>query len=143
MGTFNTGGIAAELERFNGLMKGTDEACMKAVKAGGKVLAKRLQNAAPERTGGLKKSIKAGKVEYSAADGFHCDVGPVGKNERGEPYAKIGNILEYGRSAQARDPGRDINEMRAKAWFNPAVASAENEVKNAMKQAFDEAQNHD
>ena len=143
MGTFNTTGIASELEKFDMKRKGADKAIEAAVEAGGKMLAKRLQNAAPERTGGLKKSIKAGKVEYNAADGFHCDVGPVGKNERGEPYAKIGNILEYGRSAQARDPGRDINEMRGKAWFNPAVASAENEVKNAMKQAFDEAQNHD
>ena len=142
MGTFNTGGIAAELDKFDGLARGVNEACEMAVKAGGKALAKRLQEAAPERSGKLKKSIKAGTVDYNAADGFHCDVGPTGKNERGEPYAKIGNILEYGRSAQHRDPGRDVNAMSAKAWFNPAVAQAEGEVKQAMQKAFEEAQAH-
>lgn len=140
MGTFNTGGIAAELERFNGLMRGTDEACKKAVTAGGKVLAKRLSAAAPVHTGNrkdvvpgaLRDSLKAGKVEYNAADGFHSDVGPVGKDKRGEPYAKIGNILEYGRS-----------NMPAKPWFNPAVSRAETDVVQAMQQAFREAQEHD
>ena len=141
MGTFQTGGIAAELERFDGLAKGVNEACEIAVDAGGKALAKRLTEAAPEKSGGLKRSIKAGKVEYNAADGYHCDVGPTGKNSRGEPYAKIGNILEYGRSAQHRDPGRDVSAMSAKPWFNPAVGRAENEVKQAMQNAFEEAQN--
>ena len=143
MGTFKSTGVAAELEKFDMLRKGTDKAIEEAVKAGGKVLAKRLQSAAPERTGGLKKSIKAGKVEYNAADDFHCDVGPTGKNEHGEPYAKIGNILEYGRSAQARDPGRDINDMRARPWFNPAVSRAATDVVQTMHQAFKEAQEHD
>ena len=142
MGTFSTGGIAAELEKFDGLAKGVDEACERAVKAGGKVLAKRLQEAAPERSGKLKKSIKAGKVNYNTADGFHCDVGPTGKNEHGEPYAKIGNILEYGRSKQVRDPGRDVSAMSAKAWFNPTVGQVEAEVRQAMQQAFEEAQAH-
>ena len=143
MGTFTCSGIGAELQKFDLKRKGADKAIEAAVKAGGKVLAKRLQNAAPERTGGLKRSIKAGKVEYNAADGFHCNVGPTGKNEHGEPYAKIGNIIEYGRSAQARDPGRDISEMKRKAWFVPTVGNAENEVVNAMRQAFEEAQGHD
>ena len=142
MGTFQTGGIAAELEKFDGLAKGVNEACEKAVQAGGKALAKRLTDAAPVKTGGLQKSIKAGKVDYNAADGYHCSVGPTGKNERGEPYAKIGNILEYGRSAQTRDPGRDISEMSPKPWFNPTCARAENEVVQAMQTAFQEAQSN-
>ena len=139
MGTFNTGGIAAEIKKSDGLAKGTDEACRQAVTAGGKLLAKRLQEAAPERSGGLKRSVKAGKVDYNAADGYHCDVGPTGKNERGEPYAKIGNVLEYGRSQQSRDPGRDINAMPKKAWFNPTVGRAEGEVRQAMQKAFEAA----
>lgn len=143
MGTFNTTGVAAELEKFDLKRKGADEAIEKAVAAGGKALAKRLADAAPVRHGGLKKSIKAGKVEYNAADGFNCDVGPTGKNERGEPYAKIGNILEYGRSAQHRDPGRDISEMKAKAWFVPTVNNAEGEVVRVMREAFEEVQSHD
>ena len=107
MGTFQTGGIAAELEKFDGLAKGVNEACEKAVQAGGKALAKRLTEAAPVRKGGggggLQKSIKAGKVDYNAADGYHCSVGPTGKNERGEPYAKIGNILAGSGQGHQRD----------------------------------------
>ena len=136
MGTFNTGGIAAELEKFDGLVKGTDEACRKAVEAGGKALAERLKEAAPVYTGNrrdikpgaLKKSVKAGKVEYNPADGYNTDVGPVGK-DHGEPLAKIGNILEYGRS-----------NMPAQPWFNPTVSRATDEVTQAMQKAFEEAQ---
>ena len=136
MGTFNTGGIAAELAKFDGLVKGTDEACRQAVAAGGKTLAARLKEAAPVYTGtrrdikpgALRDSVKAGKVEYNAADGFNTDVGPVGK-DHGEPLAKIGNILEYGRS-----------NMPAQPWFNPTVSRATDEVTQAMQKAFEEAQ---
>ena len=149
MGTFGTTGVAAELERFDLMRKGVDSALEKTVEAGGKALAKHLQDAAPVlkgnrkgiKPGALKKSIKAGKVTYSAADGYHTDVGPVGK-DHGEPLAKIGNILEYGRSAQTRDPGRDISAMPAKAWFVPAVKLATQEVNQVMKRTFEEAQRH-
>ena len=140
MGTFSCSGIGAELEKFDLKRRGADEAISKAVKAGGQVLAKELQEAAPVRSGGLKRSIKATKVEYNAADGYHCNVGPQGKDEHGVPYAKIGNILEYGRSAQKREPGRDVTAMPKKAWFVPTVNSAENEVVQAMRDAFNGAQ---
>ena len=140
MGTFSCSGIGAELEKFDLKRRGADEAISKAVKAGGQVLAKRLKDAAPERSGGPKRSIKASKVEYNAGDGFHCNVGPDGKDAHGVPYAKIGNILEYGRSAQARDPGRDVTAMPKKPWFVPTVNSAENEVVQAMRDAFNGAQ---
>ena len=138
MGTFTTGGIAAELEKFDGLIKGTDEACMKAVKAGGDVLAARLKEAAPVYTGSrrdvkpgaLRDSIRAGKPDYNAADGFHSKVEPVGK-DHGEPLAKIGNILEYGRS-----------DMSPQPWFNPTIARASDEVVEAMQKTFGEAQGH-
>ena len=136
MGTFGTTGIAAELARFDGLAKGADEACEKAVAAGGKALAARLKEAAPVyvgnrrdiKPGALRDSVKAGKVQYNAADGFNTDVGPVG-NHHGEPRAKIGNLLEYGRS-----------NMPAQPWFNPTVRRAEGEVTQAMQKAFEEAQ---
>ena len=136
MGTFSTSGIAAELAKFDGLAKGTDEACQRAVEAGGKALADRLREAAPVyagarrdiKPGALKKSVKAGKVAYNAADGYHTEVGPVGK-DHGEPLAKIGNILEYGRS-----------DMDPRPWFNNTVARAEAEVTQAMQRAFEEAQ---
>lgn len=132
MGSFAASGIQAELQRFDGLAKGVNEACEKAVAAGAKALAERLKQAAPERTGALRRSIKASKVEYNATEGFHSRVEPVGKDARGEPYAKIGNILEYGRS-----------NMPARPWFNPTLQAAEAEVARAMQEAFDEAQSHE
>ena len=136
MGTFTSGGIAAELAKFDKLAKGTDAACEKAVKAGGKLLAEKLAERAPVlakprkgvKAGALRDSIKAGKVSYNAGDGYYCEVAPTGKDPRGEPYAKIGNILEYGRS-----------NMAPRAWFNPTVAAATDEVTDVMKQAFAEA----
>lgn len=127
MATFSTGGIAAEMERFRKLALSSEDACKAAVKAGGKVLAKRLSEAAPRDTGELSRSIKAGTVEYSVADGYHCEVAPVGNHSKtGEPLAKIGNILEYGRS-----------NMPARPWFNPTVAASEGEVRDAMRTAAD------
>ena len=94
----------------------------------GKLLAERLAAAAPVDTGALAASIKAGSVDYNAADGYHCEVMPVGENH-GENLAKIGNILEYGRS-----------NMPARPWFNPTVDQATGEVTQAMQAAFDQAQ---
>ena len=67
MGTFTTGGIAAEMSKFDRISKGADAALEKAVKAGGKALAGYLSEAAPVDTGALRDSIKAGKVEWGAA----------------------------------------------------------------------------
>ena len=128
MATFTCSGISAQLAKFDKLGKGTDAACQKAVKAGGCLLAERLADAAPYRTGALSKSIKAGKVDYNAGDGYHCEVKPVGTNH-GESLAKIGNILEYGRSNMAPRP-----------WFNPTVENARGEVTQAMQSAFEQAQ---
>ena len=128
MGAFNCSGIAGELARFDGLAKGVGEACEKAVKDGGKLLAQRLSAAAPVDTGALQASVKAGAVKYDPGDGYNCDVGPTGKNH-GEPLAKIGNILEYGRSNMAPRP-----------WFNPTIEAAAGEVEKAMQDAFDAAQ---
>ena len=136
MGTFDFGGISAELEKFDGLARGTEEACGRAVEAGGKALARKLKDAAPVyagtrrdiKPGALKRSVKAGKVKYSAADGYHCDVGPVG-TDHGESLAKIGNILEYGRS-----------NMEPRPWFAGTVADAADEVTQVMQRTFEEAQ---
>ena len=64
------------------------------------------------------------------ADGFHSKVEPVGK-DHGEPLAKIGNILEYGRS-----------DMSPQPWFNPTIARASDEVIEAIQKTFEEAQGH-
>lgn len=125
---FDTGGIAAEMARFERLGKNIGPAAQKAVKAGGKLLAERLSEAAPRDTGALAASIKAGSVSYNAADGYHCQVAPTGENH-GESLAKIGNILEYGRSNMAPRP-----------WFNPTVQSASGEVIAAMQSVIDAEQ---
>ena len=124
MASFDTGGIAATMARFEKLATGTDEACKKAVRAGGRLLAERLNAAAPVDTGALSRSVKAGTVSWDAGDGYHCTVRPEGENH-GEPLAKIGNILEYGRS-----------NMPARPWFQPTVDGSEAEVKAAMQAAF-------
>lgn len=129
MGAFKTGGIAAEIGKFEKLARGSEESCKKAVKAGGKLLASKLSEAAPVRTGGLAASIKAGSVKYSAADGYYCVIAPDGRDARGENYAKIGNVLEYGRS-----------NMPARPWFAPTVDSAVEEVTSAIRDVFQAAQ---
>ena len=128
MASFDAGGIAAVMEKFDGMAKGSDEACSAAVKAGGKLLAQRLADAAPVRTGALRDSIKAGKVEYNAGDGYHCRVAPAGESH-GQNLAMIGNVLEYGRSNMPPHP-----------WFNPTVARSADEVRGAMRDAFNEKQ---
>lgn len=129
MGAFAAGGIAAEMAKFEKMMHGSEASCKKAVKAGGELLAEKLSAAAPVRTGALAASIKAGAVKYSAADGYYCEVAPTGTNAEGENLAKIGNILEYGRS-----------NMPARPWFVPTVDNAVEEVNSAIRDAFQAAQ---
>ena len=125
MGVFETGGIAAEMSRFDKLIKGTEAACTAAVQAGAAVLAERLREAAPVDTGALSKSVKAGKVAYDPGNGYSSTVTPKGKHH-GEDLAKIGNILEYG----------DANGRRHRPWFAKTVDAAESEVVAAIEQAF-------
>lgn len=129
---FTTGGIAAEIAKFDRLASGAGAACENAVKAGGKVLADRLSEAAPVgKTGSLQKSIKASKVQFSPSEGHYSEVGP-GKakhSKSGESLAKIGNILEYGRSNMDPNP-----------WFNPAVKRAEPAVLAAMQAEIKKAE---
>ena len=119
MAAFTTVGIAAEMQKIDKTAKNVERACTAAVKAGGKLLAEKLAENAPKRTGGLAESVKAGAVKY------YCKVAPDGKNAQGESYAKIGNILEYGRS-----------NMAARPWFNPTMEQSESEVTQAMQAAF-------
>lgn len=125
MATLTFSGLNGEIEKLQRVSKAADEALRKAVKAGGDLLAEKLREAAPVRTGGLQKSIKAGKVDYNAGDGYTSEVKPTGNDPRGEPYAKIGNVIEYGRS-----------NMRARPWFNPTVAQTESAVTQKMAEVF-------
>ena len=128
MANFKTTGAQEVALRFEKLERNADAACRKAVAAGAKVLRDRLSEAAPVRTGALAKSIKAGTVKYTEGDGFVSEVRPVGDNH-GEPLAKIGNILEYGRS-----------NMPPRPWFLPTVDKARDEVEDAMRAEFKKVQ---
>lgn len=127
MASINFTGLQQEIKKFAVAEQNVGPALERAVKAGAKVLAEQLSAAAPVRTGQLAKSIKPGKVSYSPGDGYHCEVSPTGNNKEGEPLAKIGNILEYGRS-----------NMSPRPWFFPTVAQSEGEVVAAMRAAFEE-----
>lgn len=130
MASFRSEGIAAQLDVFDKLASHAERNCQAAVKAGAEVLTQRLAEAAPEDTGALKASIKAGAVKYNPGDGYHSEVGPKGNHPKtGEPLAKIGNVLEYGRS-----------NMPARPWFKPTLERAEGEVVQAMADAFKAAE---
>ena len=73
-------------------------------------------------------------VKYSAADGYYCEVKPVGNHSgTGEPLAKIGNVLEYGRSYGA-------TKKAGLGWFHPTVKAAEGEVLAKIQAEFEKAQ---
>ena len=128
MGSFECSGIGEIAVQFEKLSQGTDQACRQAVKAGADVLKEELAAAAPVDTGALAASIRPSSVQYDAGDGWYSEVRPVGENH-GENLAKIGNILEYGRSNMAPRP-----------WFAPTIASAKAKVESAMQAAFNAAQ---
>ena len=117
------------IRQFQHLAASSEARCRKAVKAGAKVVVDRLKEAVPVETGELRDSIKAGAVKYNAAEGYYCEVGPTGNDSKtGESLAKVGNVLEYGRSY-----GK--SKMPAKAWFHPTVAKTEGEAIQAMADA--------
>ena len=128
MATFSFSGVGEIAVKFEKLAQGTEAACQSAVKAGANVLKDALSAAAPVRTGALAGSIRASSVKYDAGDGWNSEVKPVGENH-GENLAKIGNILEYGRSNMAPRP-----------WFAPTIEASKGEVEGAMRAAFDQAQ---
>lgn len=123
MAGFEVKGMEATIAKFQRAAAASEDAVKRAVKAGGKLVAARLRDKAPVRTGALQESIKAGPVKYSAADGYFCEVRPTGNHpETGEPLAKIGNTLEYGRSNMPPNP-----------WFHPTVKAAEGDAVQAMQ----------
>ena len=128
---FEVKGVEATIAKFQRAAAISEAAVKSAVKAGGKVIAEALKEKAPVNTGALRDSIKPGTVKYSAADGYSCEVKPVGNHpDTGEPLAKIGNILEYGRSY-----GR--TQKAPLGWFHPTVQAADGEALEAMQKELD------
>ena len=126
-----TSGMEAIISQLKAKEAGAEAAVKTAVKAGAQYVASCLQENAPVDTGALRDSIKPSAVKYNAADGYYCEVKPVGNHPAtGEPLAKIGNILEYGRSY-----GR--TQKAPLGWFHPTVRAAEGEALEAMQKELD------
>lgn len=124
---FEVKGMDATIALFTRAAACSEDAVKQAVKAGGKLVAEKLREKAPVDTGALQRSVKPGPVKYSAAEGYYCEVKPTGNHPKtGEPLAKVGNILEYGRS-----------NMAPRAWFHPTVEAAQGEAMQAMQEALD------
>lgn len=123
---FEISGMEVEIAKFAGKEAATEEACKRAVKAGADHVVKALKDSVPKFERHVEQSIKAQPVGYNAADGYYSDVGPDGKDPAtGEPLAKIGNILEYGRT-----------NMPAQPWFYQTLQREEKAVIAAMDAEF-------
>ena len=125
-------GMDAVITKFTKLEGNVDKAAKAALKAGSEIVVDRLKEAAPVYSGphkdvtpgALRDSIKAGSVKHSTTDGYTVTVRPEGE-DHGQNLAKIGNILQYGRS-----------NMPARPWFHETVAAAESEIIGAITESF-------
>lgn len=133
MARMTVSGLDGQLAQFEQLARQSEEACKAAVTAGGKALAPALSKAAPVlksarrgvTPGALRDSIKVSKPKVGGAgDGVYVEVKPEG-SDHGQSLAKIGNILEYGRSNMAAQP-----------WFESTIMENEEAVKAAMAAEF-------
>ena len=55
-----------------------------------------IASGTPEETGGLARSLRKTKIETEKRYGYRLEF--EGENDKGEPYAKIANILNSGTS---------------------------------------------
>lgn len=141
-----TSGMEAIISQLKAKEAGAEAAVKTAVKAGAQYVASCLQENAPVDTGALRDSIKPSSVKLTTGDGYYCEVKPVGNHPKtGEPLAKIGNILEYGRSANAKRRKAKSKQpknakrtftMSARGWFHPTVEKAQSDTLNLMADTF-------
>ncbi len=124
MAEITTKGIDKLVKQFQSMGKNVEPACMKAVKAGGDVLAAALHDAAPYRTGALAESIKAEKAKAEYGKGILCLVHPTGE-QHGERNGEIAFVTEYGRS-----------NMPPRPWWFPTVQANESRVGGVVKSVF-------
>ncbi|MDL2317664.1 hypothetical protein LJC74_01030 [Eubacteriales bacterium OttesenSCG-928-A19] len=125
---FEINGIEAEIDKLNQLGASVESRCKKAVKAGVDYIVPRLKEAVPYDEGHVHDSIKGGPFKQDAANGFYQEVKPTGNDPKtGESLAKIGNILEHGRS-----------NMPAQPWFESTLIREEGATISAMEAVFNE-----
>ena len=125
MASVDFNGIDAQLQRMSRLGQNITPAAKKATKAGAQVIVAALKDAAPRKTGGLAESVQAGTPKAAEGGGYTSEILPVGDSPTGEPYAKVGNILEYGWS----------DGTRHYPWFYNTVAAADSDAKDAAAAA--------
>jgi hypothetical protein len=125
MASLDFNGLDAQMQRLSRLGKSIEPAAKKGIKAGAKVIVAALKEAAPRETGGLAESVKAKAPKAVPTGGWSSKILPDGESPSGEPYAKIGNILEYGWS----------DGSRHYPWFYGTVAAAEGDAKAACAAA--------
>ena len=77
---------------------------------------------APANPGGLRDSVTRTHAERDERGNRTVTVYPDGLDPRGERYATIGSVLEYGRSDTPPNP-----------WMERAGAKAENGIDEAMQ----------
>ena len=115
-----------------------EAAARKAVKAGAQLLAQRIAEAAPVYhgpprkgvvPGELRDSIKAGPVKEGGDGSYMSEVKPTGADARGEDLARIGNVLEHGRSDMAPQP-----------FFHSTAERSRAEVEETMRRVFEAEQ---
>ena len=119
-----TKGIDHIARKLAQMGKNVEPACEKAVYEGGKLLAEKLQEACPVRTGTLRKSIKAEKAKVDFGKGIYSLVHPTGE-QHGERNGMIAFVTEYGRS-----------NMPPRPWWFPTIAASGQEVSALVKETF-------
>ncbi len=124
---FEISGVELLIQQLDTRAKEADERAERAIKKGGQFIAELLRRNVPCHMGHLQQSIKAGPVKFSAGDGYHCIVRPVGNDpETGEPLAKIGNIVEYGHG-----------DVPANPWMRNTLELYGDAAKDVIKQEYE------
>lgn len=127
MASITCKGIEDIAKKFQSMGKNIQPACEAAVYAGGKLLAEKLKEACPVKTGTLRKSIRAEKPTTGYGTGTVCVVRPTGK-QHGERNGAIAFYVEYGHgTGETKKPH---------AWWFPTIEMARPMIKEEVKKTF-------
>ncbi|NLV59196.1 MAG: hypothetical protein GXY67_10580 [Clostridiales bacterium] len=119
--------VLLEIEKENANF---EQRAIRAVRAGGLVAANLLAEAAPERSGALKRSFVMSPPGKNFKDGIYVDVYPAGSQPNGRKKAsneEVGFVQEYGSSKQDAYP-----------WMGPAIERGADAINAAMAAALPE-----
>lgn len=102
---FDLGGVQEQLEKLGNI----DEVAPRMLKSAGPIVVTTIKEklAAHRRTGGLIRSVKAGKPKARKGGGYYLSVGFSGYDTDGHPNAVKAAGIEYGNSHQQPQPFLD------------------------------------